>query len=55
VRLADAALRRTDLGATGHPGRSALEAAAAVMAQRCRWSDEQRAAEIAHVERRFER
>lgn len=55
VRLADAALRRTNLGATGHPGRAALEAAAGVMTRRCGWSDEQRAAEIAHVERRYER
>jgi len=54
IRLADAVLRRTVLGATGHPGRAALEAAATVMARLCGWSDDQRAAEIALVEQRFE-
>jgi glycerol-3-phosphate dehydrogenase len=54
IRLADAVLRRTALGSTGHPGRAALEAAAAVMANACGWSDDERTAEIAHVEQRFE-
>ncbi|MEO8482304.1 MAG: FAD-dependent oxidoreductase, partial [Acidobacteriota bacterium] len=38
VRLADAVLRRTNLGATGHPGHASLEAAANIMATRCHWS-----------------
>ncbi len=55
LRLADAVLRRTDLGSAGHPGRPAIEAAAAVMAARCGWSEAERAAEIALVERRYAR
>jgi glycerol-3-phosphate dehydrogenase len=46
VRLADAVLRRTPLGAAGHPGEDALARAAGVMAQSLRWSDARRAEEI---------
>jgi glycerol-3-phosphate dehydrogenase len=46
VRLADAVLRRTPLGAAGHPGADALARAADVMAQSLRWSDSRRAEEI---------
>ena len=53
VRLGDAVLRRTRLGTAGHPGRVALDAAADVMANIFGWSAEQRAAEIADVERRY--
>jgi glycerol-3-phosphate dehydrogenase len=51
VRLADAVLRRTPLGAAGHPGTEALTRAAAVMAKSTRWSDDQRAAEVMATER----
>ncbi len=53
VRLADAVLRRTPLGGTGHPGDAALHAAADLMAAKLAWSPAERAAEIAHVEERF--
>lgn len=52
-RLADAVLRRTPLGSAGHPGRAALEAAAAVMAARTGWSPEERARQIQDVERLY--
>jgi glycerol-3-phosphate dehydrogenase len=53
LRLADAVLRRTRMGATGHPGQAALEAAADVMAGLHGWDAGRRAEEIAEVERRF--
>jgi glycerol-3-phosphate dehydrogenase len=53
TRLGDAVLRRTRLGTAGHPGRVALDAAADVMTGALGWSVEQRAAEIADVERRY--
>jgi glycerol-3-phosphate dehydrogenase len=46
VRLADAVLRRTSLGAAGHPGSQALARAADVMAQALHWTEAQRAGEI---------
>jgi len=49
-RLADAVLRRTALGAAGHPGRVALDRASAVMANRLGWEIERRAEELAAVE-----
>jgi glycerol-3-phosphate dehydrogenase len=53
VRLADAVLRRTRLGETGHPDAAAIAAAADVMGPRLGWSDADRAAEIALVDARF--
>lgn len=53
VHLADAVMRRTPLGSAGHPGRAALERAAAVMAARLGWSSERVADEIAAVERSY--
>jgi len=37
VKLSDAVMRRTDLGAGGHPGDSCLKACAALMAQELGW------------------
>jgi glycerol-3-phosphate dehydrogenase len=51
--LADAVLRRTALGSTGHPGTAALARAAAVVAELLSWSAERTASEIALVERRY--
>ena len=48
--LADAALRRTDLAAGGHPGAQPLRAAAEVMASECGWGHDRTATEIAAVE-----
>jgi glycerol-3-phosphate dehydrogenase len=50
VRLSDVVMRRTSLGAAGHPGRDALERAAATMANVARWSDEERAEEVRATE-----
>ncbi|HYN08565.1 MAG TPA: FAD-dependent oxidoreductase [Vicinamibacterales bacterium] len=50
VRLSDVVLRRTPLGAAGHPGRDALDHAAAIMASAGRWSDEERAEEVRATE-----
>lgn len=51
--LSDAVLRRTALGATGHPGRPALARAAAVMGGLLGWSSAQQDAEILGVEQRY--
>jgi glycerol-3-phosphate dehydrogenase len=50
VRLSDVVLRRTPLGAAGHPGHDALDRAAAIMAGAGRWSDDDRAQEVRAVE-----
>ena len=51
VRLSDVVLRRTLLGSAGHPGSPALELAADIMQTLLGWSAEQRAREVALVER----
>lgn len=48
--LTDVVLRRTDLGGAGHPGRAALEHAAALMAAECGWDDTRRERELAAAE-----
>jgi glycerol-3-phosphate dehydrogenase len=50
VTLADAVLRRTEAGVTGHPGRPALERAAALMAFERGWPPAHIEAEIAACE-----
>ena len=54
LHLSDAVLRRTPLGAAGHPGADALERAAAVMAQKLGWTTDRNAKEIRDVEKRYE-
>jgi glycerol-3-phosphate dehydrogenase len=54
VTLADAVLRRTEAGVTGHPGRPALERAAALMAFELGWPPARIEAEIAACERVYE-
>jgi glycerol-3-phosphate dehydrogenase len=54
LRLGDALLRRTEAGVTGHPGRPALERAAALMAFELGWTPAQIEAEIAAVERVYD-
>jgi glycerol-3-phosphate dehydrogenase len=54
LHLSDAVLRRTPLGAAGHPGADALERAAAVMAQKLGWTTDRAANEIRDVEKRYE-
>ena len=48
--LADVVLRRTDLGTLGHPGRPALEAAAALVARELGWDGQRVAREVDEVE-----
>jgi glycerol-3-phosphate dehydrogenase len=47
--LADCVFRRTDLGTAGHPGMSALQAAADLAADELRWSPERQRSEIDSV------
>ncbi len=49
VTLADAVLRRTDLGSAGRPAPDALEACSRIMAAECNWDDPRRLAEVAKV------
>jgi glycerol-3-phosphate dehydrogenase len=53
VALSDAVLRRTEAGSAGHPGPEALKKAADVMGALRSWSSEERAAQIAEVERHY--
>ncbi len=53
LTLADAMIRRTPLGALGHPGDAAVERAASIVAGEMKWSDERRRAEIGEVNRFF--
>ena len=54
LTLADAILRRTEAGATGHPGDQALGRAAAVMAAELGWSADRAAAEISACARVYQ-
>ena len=54
LTLADAILRRTEAGASGHPGRGALDRAASVMAAELGWSGDRVTAEIAACERVYD-
>ena len=47
--LADVVIRRTPLGALGHPGDAALATAAAIVGGESGWSEERRREEIAAV------
>jgi glycerol-3-phosphate dehydrogenase len=49
ITLADAVIRRTPLGALGHPGGAGLERAASIVAAELKWSDDRRRAEIEAV------
>src|SRR3954454_19310781 len=48
--LADIVIRRTPLGALGHPGADALPRAAAIVAAELGWSDQQQRQQIALVD-----
>ncbi|HBA82478.1 MAG TPA: glycerol-3-phosphate dehydrogenase/oxidase [Verrucomicrobia bacterium] len=50
LKLTDVVMRRTDLGTLGHPGRSALEECATLMARELGWNDEKRADELTEAE-----
>ena len=50
VRLSDVLMRRTALGATGHPGRAAVDACAALCASDLHWTPARVDAEIAEIE-----
>jgi glycerol-3-phosphate dehydrogenase len=49
VTLADAMIRRTPVGALGHPGDDAIEKAAGLVGDERAWPDERRRAEVAAV------
>jgi len=51
VRLTDVIIRRTGLGAAGHPGQQAVEACAAIAARELGWDDARRREEIEVVDR----
>ncbi len=53
MTLEDALFRRTGIATLGHPGKSALETAAAIMARHHHWTVERTRAEIAAVEARL--
>ena len=53
LKLADALIRRTEAGAAGHPGRDAVERAAAIMASAHGWDEWRTRTEIAEVETFF--
>lgn len=46
VTLADAVIRRTPIGALGHPGEAALARAAEIVGDECGWTDDRRRQEI---------
>lgn len=48
--LASVVLRRTELGSAGHPGRAALERAAAIMGEELSWREDKRGLELEAVE-----
>lgn len=50
LRLSDVVLRRTELGAGGHPGREILRECAALMGPVLGWTDAQTEAEIDHTD-----
>lgn len=51
VRLSDVVVRRTGLGAAGHPGREAIVACGRIAARELGWNAEREAEEIAAVDR----
>jgi glycerol-3-phosphate dehydrogenase len=52
--LADAVIRRTPLGALGHPGDAALRRAAAIIGDELGWDDDRRRQEVAAVTQFFD-
>ncbi|MEO8260520.1 MAG: glycerol-3-phosphate dehydrogenase/oxidase [Acidobacteriota bacterium] len=54
VTLADAVIRRTPLGALGHPGDAAMARAAQLVGDELGWSEERRREEMAAVKRFYE-
>ena len=52
--LADIVIRRTPLGALGHPGAEALARAAAIVGAELGWTEDQRQREIAAVDRFYD-
>jgi glycerol-3-phosphate dehydrogenase len=55
LRLSDIVLRRTTVGAAGHPGAGILQASATIAARELGWTPERTREEIADVERVYER
>lgn len=55
IRLEDVVLRRTDLAAGSHPGRTVLQHCAALIGERLKWSAQRVNAEISAVQRALDR
>jgi len=55
LRLSDIVLRRTTVGAAGHPGAATLQASAAIAARELGWSPERMREELADVEHVYQR
>jgi glycerol-3-phosphate dehydrogenase len=53
VRLTDIVLRRTGLGAAGHPGSEALQACARIAARELGWNAGRQAEEVAAMDRAY--
>lgn len=53
LKLSDALLRRTEAGTAGHPGRDAVERAAAIMSRAHGWDERRTRTELAEVETFF--
>jgi len=53
LHLSDIIVRRLAIGATGHPGTDVLDACATAAAKELGWSEEQKAEEVAAVERLY--
>ncbi len=51
--LADVVFRRTELGATGHPGNEALQLCSQIMSEALGWSPDRQAAEMKQVLEKF--
>jgi glycerol-3-phosphate dehydrogenase len=51
LRLSDIVVRRTALGAAGHPGADALRACGAIAAEELEWDDARVRSEVEEVER----
>jgi glycerol-3-phosphate dehydrogenase len=54
MTLPDATIRRTPLGALGHPGAPAAKRAATLMAQECGWPAERIEAELSSLDRFYQ-
>ena len=55
IKLADVIFRRTELGSAGHPGQSALQTCATIMADELKWDNDRLKQELDEVKAIFDR